>query len=625
MSTVEKRDRSWRVFAALFSRHPFYTLATIGLLLLSSTFEGIGIAMLLPLLNSVTGAAEGGSAVSRWVDAAFGYVGLVPTLPSLILVVVVLIFFKALFRFAADTVLGTVSAMLGGDFRHRIVDAMMQARWRHFVSLPNGRVASAIGSEANVAASCYVAIVKMIASTLQVAVQLSVALMISWKVTLAACLLGGLIALMSARLVSASRKMGQMRTEGMAMLSTRLLEAIGGMKALKGMGAEDRMVPLLRWEIGSIKLATRNLFILTSAIRTIPEPVAACVIGASLFVFLQYMGGQIESFLVLALLLSRAITSVAEIQRCYQRILACEPSFWFVENIVRSAQRQKERSSGKRDVVLAESVRFANVGFDYGEHRVLDNVDLQIAAGTVTAFSGLSGAGKTTLVDLVAGLHEPGTGAIYIDGVPLNEIDLNKWRSHIGYVLQETFLFHETIRNNVTLGDPALSEDDTEAALRKAGAWQFVSRLPEGMNTVVGERGARLSGGQRQRIAIARALVRRPSLLILDEPTVGLDRQTESEICEAIARLRSEMTILAISHQPALFDITDTVYQVRDGKVSKMTARGPGPVGGGSQDARLGSEPQPLKGTLGLSGGNLKQVPAGTPRSRGADDGRKRG
>jgi len=562
--------RSLRLFSILVRRHPGYVFITIVLLLLSSTFEGIGIAMLLPLLDAITGSGASNSPIVSWITGALEGLGLEPTLETLITLVVSLVIIKAAFSLVTQSFIGVVFADIGADFRHRIVASMMQARWQHFVSLPNGRVASAISSEVNVAASCYVAIIKLIASTIQVAVQLGVACLISWKVALLGCLLGGAIALLSSRLVSLSRVLGEKRTRGMEGLSRRLLEAIGGMKALKGMGAEDRFVALLNWEIGSIKSVTRNLFFLTNAMQVIPEPIAAIVVGVSLYVYMLHMGGGLESFLVLALLLSRLMQSVSSVQQNYQKIVSREPSFWFVENIISDAEGWIERSKGTRPPSLEKAIRFDKVSLSYGNHSVLSDVDLNIEAGKICAFAGLSGAGKTSLVDLVAGLHEPEAGTIYVDDVPLQEIDMKQWRSRLGYVLQETFLFHETIKNNVTLGDPLLTSEDAEAALRKAGAWQFVSQLPERMETVVGERGARLSGGQRQRIAIARALVRQPSLLILDEPTVGLDRQTEREICTTLANLGQGVTVLAVSHQPALFEVADTIYQVRDGHVSTV-------------------------------------------------------
>jgi ATP-binding cassette subfamily C protein len=170
-------------------------------------------------------------------------------------------------------------------------------------------------------------------------------------------------------------------------------------------------------------------------------------------------------------------------------------------------------------------------------------------------------------VDLVTGLLKPLRGEIWIDDQPLSQIDQKSWRRMIGYVPQETLLLHDTIRNNITLGDADLSEKDAEGALRAAGAWEFVQSMPQGMQTIVGERGGKLSGGQRQRIAIARAIVHKPALLILDEATSALDPQSESAICETMIELRGQLTILTISHQEALVGIADKAYHVLDGKI----------------------------------------------------------
>lgn len=152
----------------------------------------------------------------------------------------------------------------------------------------------------------------------------------------------------------------------------------------------------------------------------------------------------------------------------------------------------------------------------------------------------------------------------------MREVDLRLWRNMIGYVPQDTILLHDSILHNVTLGDPKLSINDAEQALRAADAWEFVSGLPEGLSTMVGERGGKLSGGQRQRIVIARALVNRPRLLILDEATSALDRESEDAICETLGGLKGQLTILAISHNRAMVQAADYVYRMTDGTASLL-------------------------------------------------------
>jgi ATP-binding cassette subfamily C protein len=232
------------------------------------------------------------------------------------------------------------------------------------------------------------------------------------------------------------------------------------------------------------------------------------------------------------------------------------------------ALSEREMSLGSREPPqITQGIELESVSFAYGSEPVLDNVSLSIPANRFVTLFGPSGAGKTTIADLVLRLHEPIAGRITVDGIPLQELDLAAWRHRIGYVPQEMFLFHDSVFRNVTLGDPAITREEVEGALRAAGGWEFVAARPEGMDATVGEQGVLFSGGQRQRIAIARALVHRPSLLILDEVTTALDPDTEAAICKTLAELSDRVTILSISHQPAMRAAADLIYRLEGGKV----------------------------------------------------------
>ena len=187
-----------------------------------------------------------------------------------------------------------------------------------------------------------------------------------------------------------------------------------------------------------------------------------------------------------------------------------------------------------------------------------------------TVISGASGVGKSSLLDLFCGFIEPESGELNINDVPLSKLSLHKWRGLIGYVSQETTLLHDTILNNVLIGAPHLTRIDAEYALRQAGAWEFVSALPAGMETHVGERGGLFSGGQRQRILIARALSNRPLLLLLDEPTSALDSESEQIICKTLVGLAQNLTIIVASHQPVLINAANNKLVLSEGKLRPL-------------------------------------------------------
>ena len=265
------------------------------------------------------------------------------------------------------------------------------------------------------------------------------------------------------------------------------------------------------------------------------------------------------------------MTGLGKVQKQYQKMVAEESAFWSLLKTIEQAERAREKVDDGTPAHLSSGIRLSRVCFAYDKHDILQDLSMEIPAGLLITIIGPSGSGKTTLVDLVIGLLQPKEGDIFVDDVPMTEIDLTDWRRKIGYVPQENLLLHDTILHNVTLGDPSLAEADAEYALRAAGAWEFTTAMPEGMHSVVGERGAKLSGGQRQRIMIARALAHRPELLILDEATSALDPASEAAICRTIEELRGKLTVLAISHQTALVESADLVYRLENRRVVPAT------------------------------------------------------
>jgi ATP-binding cassette subfamily C protein len=219
---------------------------------------------------------------------------------------------------------------------------------------------------------------------------------------------------------------------------------------------------------------------------------------------------------------------------------------------------------------LEQGIEFRQVSFRYYKERneyALHQVDLTIPARRMMAIVGPSGAGKSTLADLLMGLLAPDQGQILIDGEPLEGQRLHAWRRSVGYVPQEAFLFHDTIRANLLWAQPTASEEDLMWALHLAAAEDFMTHLPHGLDTVVGDRGVRLSGGERQRLALARALLRKPALLLLDEATNNLDVENERYILKAVERLQSELTVVIIGHRLSALRPAELVLVLNQGQV----------------------------------------------------------
>jgi ATP-binding cassette subfamily C protein len=407
----------------------------------------------------------------------------------------------------------------------------------------------------------------------QVAIFAGMASLISWKATaigLVASLIG--TALLSS-LVHLLRHNQRERIITTSNMTARLVDGLNNMKTLKAMGVERRMTKLIARDISSIRRNANISVLLNEGINSLQELIKLLALLVAFFFLFIVAGEPLELILVVLLLFLRVMQSANGVQNKYKSLVACEPPFEHVQELIADAKSEEEPIQGHELPSLAKDLRLQNVGFAYEEERILDGVNLVIPAGHLVCLAGPSGSGKTTIMDIVCGLIRPQQGQVKIDEVPLPEINLSRWRRRIGYVPQELILFHDTLYANVTLGDDRISVAQVEEALRAAEAWDFIERLPEGLDTVVGERGIRFSGGQRQRISIARALLRHPLLLVLDEATANLDPATEKELCKTFARLRGQVTILAATHQPALTLVADAVYRVHKGHLEPVSAQ----------------------------------------------------
>ena len=549
-------------------------------LVMAGIVEGVGLTALLPLLQKAidlpTGSAAEqavGSGVGNLITTALSYVGIPATVGSLLMVIMAGAILRSGLLLLADRKAGYTVAHVATDLRLALLRALLSTRWGYFLNQQVGSMANAAGTEVMRASSAYLQGSTALAFAIQAAAYFTVAMVVSWKITLIFMSAAVLVLIFLSRMVSRAKRAGRKQTRLLQSLLARLSDSLQSLKAFKAMGRENLAQELLSTNTLKLNKALRKQVFSKAVLRGIQEPLMTLLVIIGLYLMLVNLRMDLPKVMVLIFLMARMLTQVGKVQRKYQEMSICESAYWSLQDKIVKAQQHNEPAGGNIKATLQSCISLDHVDFGYDEHLVLKNISIEIPSRTFTSIVGPSGAGKTTLVDLVTGLFEPVQGQVLIDGVPLPELDLRKWRQMIGYVPQDTILLHDSIFANVTLGETSFSKEDAEYALKAAGAWDFISAMPEGVQTIVGERGAKLSGGQRQRIAIARALVHRPQLLILDEATSALDPETEAEICQTLKKLRGQLTILAISHQSALVEVADRVYQIAAGNITQISSR----------------------------------------------------
>ena len=553
-----------RIFYQARGTNPWFVL---GCLLLAGVSEGVGLATLLPLLSiAINDNTHNDSTIAHYLRDILSLVGLEPRLEVLLLLVVGGIVAKCLLTMAAMAYVGNSVAKVATGLRAELIDHLLKARWSYFTSQPLGRIANAVSAESTRAGQAYLMAASLVVLIIQMAIYSIVAALVSWKLSLVALAVGSVIAFSLHFLVRLSRRAGHRQTERTSELVVYLSDALSNIKPLKAMAKAAKFANLFDRKIRQLKKALRSQVISQYALKNIEEILVAATIGAGFYIATTEASVPISQLLVMGVLLYQAISSVGKLQRQYQKAVLYESPYLAVRALIDEVEAAREPNPGTAVPTLEQGCRFEAVSFGFGKKAVLDRASLDIPANGLTVITGASGAGKTTLTDLLLGLQEPAGGRILLDGRPLTEIDLQAWRSMVGYVPQDLILFHDSVLANVTLGDPKLGPDEAKRALEAAGAWEFVSALPEGLETIVGEKGTKLSGGQRQRIALARALAGQPKLLILDEVTSALDPETERDICRNIDALSHDMTILAITHREAWTEIAERAYRLADGK-----------------------------------------------------------
>ena len=552
---------SWKVTLAL------------GLMVCLGLTEGVSLLMLVPLLQLVGLDVQQGTLgrIAELISSVFTIIGMQPTLITVLGFYVLIIIIHSLLKRWENSVSLTLQYEFVVRLRQQLYEAIANTNWLFFVRSRASDFVHALTIEMERVGATTYYLLSLLATAIVTVIYILFAIKLSALLTGLVFLCGAILLLMLKGKTKIAHETGEGLSDAMNRLYAAVTEHLGGMKIAKSYGAEGRHVETF----ARLTEQVRQLY--TDAVQNQAEVNYWFNIGSVLtlslilFVSFQVLSIQTAGVLLLLYLFARVMPKLSSIQQNFQSFINMLPSFMRITEMQRRCEAAAEpKIDTTEELKFQHSIRFEKVFFTYddqGKSPVISNLNLIIKAGETTAIVGPSGAGKSTIADLIMGLISPSHGQIFVDGMKLTAEQMKSWRKQVGYVPQDTFLFHDTLRANLLWARPDAKEEEIVQSLKFAAAQEFVNGLPKGLDTILGDRGILVSGGERQRIALARALLRKPSLLILDEATSSLDSENEKRIQNAIENLHGRVTILLISHRLSTIRVADVIQVIEAGRL----------------------------------------------------------
>ncbi|MBH8561530.1 ATP-binding cassette domain-containing protein [Nostoc sp. CENA67] len=559
--------------------YPWLILLTIVLGFSGGLFNGVSTALIVPVILKIVGQEVDltkAPGVLKGIMAPFENI---PENYRIVVMAGAIIFticLKNLATYSSTLASSSLTRKLTSDMREAGLQLLLEIDIDYYSKMKVGDLINRLGGEIGRAATAIGNTVKLIIIGITILVFVGLLLSISWQLTIAATVLLSLVTVVNQYAIARSKKFGKQLSEMSKAYSIAMLELLNGIRLVKATGNEEKEYKKVQKLIRAREKADFQSQMNAEAIAPLSEVMGITALMLIVFLSKTFFASQIASLstviLTYLLILLRLLPLLSQLNTIRSSFASTSTSVEMVTDFLNRNDKPFMVKGELPYTKLEEGVHFDFLSFAYPGHEklVLKDVDLFLPRGTTLALVGGSGAGKSTLADLLPRFYDPLSGRITIDGKDLREFDIASLRRRMGIVSQDTFLFNDSVGNNIAYGRPEATEEEITTAAKRANAYEFISKLPQKFDTPIGDRGVMLSGGQRQRLAIARALLQNPDILILDEATSALDTVSERLVQAALDDLSRDRTTLVIAHRLSTVQKADQIAVLDQGRVVEV-------------------------------------------------------
>lgn len=548
------------------------------LVMLSSILEGLSVSVVIPLFQVFSNTQQGDGIASNGIFAMYQkfvkYFDPGIRLQYILLIVFLAFLLKNMVVYLNIYVRDVVTLKIRNDIRYQIFNKYMNAPYHFHLSSKQGRLLNDLLEEPTRTCWALRIFISYVANLGNLLALTLLLFLISWKIVAVIFLLAAVLLSFTRQLGRLFETLGKQKVQMGRDITSFSAEVISGIRQIKTFSAEKRMFS----EFFRLHVDYLHLFRKYANLRALSRPMTEvlvvgliCSMIAVSFLFMpENFDGVLPMIGTTALIVFRLFPTVSNIHEDHLGLRAHAASVDATVTLLADIPQEPVLEEGKRFSSLRKNIAFEAVSFSYSGgpgRKVLDAVTVRFERGKKTAIVGRSGAGKSTLADLILRIYDPTDGCITIDGTDLREYALHSWRNAIGFVSQDTFIFNASIKDNIAFSKPDATMEEIIWAAKQAYVHELIERLPDGCDTVVGDRGLKLSGGERQRIAIARAILRNPQILILDEATSSLDYDSEYLVQRALHEVSLARTVIIIAHRLSTVIDADKIIVLDEGRV----------------------------------------------------------